>query len=84
MKEMALQVSNDAEQRFELALSLNKLDVAIEIARETASVDKWKLAGDIALKTWNVSTFLLIAVLLGPRMLSECPGLYKFVASLSG
>lgn len=52
-KEMALEVATDPEHRFELALSLNKLDVALEIAREADVEHKWKIVGDAALSAWN-------------------------------
>ncbi|KAJ9194927.1 hypothetical protein DTO164E3_7131 [Paecilomyces variotii] len=52
-KEMALDVATDPEHRFELALSLNKLDVALEIAREADVEHKWKIVGDAALSAWN-------------------------------
>lgn len=35
-KEKALEVSTDSEQRFELALQLNKLDVAYQLAESTS------------------------------------------------
>ncbi|KAI5308854.1 hypothetical protein KEM55_004701, partial [Ascosphaera atra] len=41
-KELALEVATDPEQRFDLALSLNKLDVAIELAHEAGLEHKWK------------------------------------------
>ncbi|KAI9797768.1 MAG: hypothetical protein M1825_005702 [Sarcosagium campestre] len=54
-KEMALEVATDSEQKFDLALSLNKLDVALEIAREADAEHKWKTVGDAALVAWNVA-----------------------------
>ncbi|KAI9845277.1 MAG: hypothetical protein M1838_001800 [Thelocarpon superellum] len=53
--DMALDVATDAEHRFDLALGLHKLDVALEIAR-TANVEhKWKTVGDAALEGWNLA-----------------------------
>jgi len=49
LKEMALEVSQDPEHRFELALQLNKLDLAYEIAQSDKSSSRWKQLGDIAL-----------------------------------
>jgi coatomer subunit beta' len=54
-KEMALEVATDAEHRFELALALNNLDIALEIAREANVEHKWKIVGDAALAGWNLS-----------------------------
>ncbi|KAI9824041.1 MAG: hypothetical protein M1832_002109 [Thelocarpon impressellum] len=54
-KEMALEVATDPEQRFDLALGLNQLTVALEIAREADVEHKWKTVGDTALIAWNFS-----------------------------
>jgi coatomer subunit beta' len=54
-KDMALEVATDQEHRFELALSLNRLDVALEIAREADVEHKWKTVGDAALTAWDLS-----------------------------
>ncbi|KAI8053345.1 coatomer WD associated region-domain-containing protein [Syncephalis plumigaleata] len=48
LKELALTISTDEDHRFELALLLNKLDVALEIARETETDSKWRILGDAA------------------------------------
>lgn len=54
-KDLALEVATDPEHRFELALSLNNLDTALEIARQANVEHKWKTVGDAALSTWNLS-----------------------------
>ena len=52
-KELALEVATDPEHRFDLALSLNNLPIALDIAR-TANVDhRWKTLGDTALSAWD-------------------------------
>ena len=53
--DLALQVATDPEQRFDLALSLNNLDTALEIARQANVDHKWKTVGDAALASWNLS-----------------------------
>lgn len=53
-KDMALEVATDPEHRFDLALSLNNLDIALEIAREANVEHKWKTVGDAALTGWNL------------------------------
>ena len=64
-KDKALEVSTDPEQRFELALQLNKLDVAYQLAESNTSPirflssesnieSKWKQVGDAALQSWNL------------------------------
>lgn len=54
-KDLALEVATDPEHRFDLALSLNDLETALEIAREAnAESHKWKTIGDAALSAWNL------------------------------
>ena len=53
-KEQALEVATDPEHRFELALSLNQLEIALELARQADVEHKWKTVGDAALTAWNV------------------------------
>ena len=53
-KEMALEVATDSEQRFDLALALNNLPVALEIAREADVEHRWKTVGDAALQGWDL------------------------------
>jgi len=54
-KEMALDVATDPEHRFELALGLNKLDIALTIARDADVEHKWKTVGDAALTAWDLA-----------------------------
>lgn len=53
-KELALEVATDSEHRFELALGLNNLEVALEMARAADQEHKWKTLGDAAMAAWNV------------------------------
>jgi len=53
LKELALEVSADIEHRFDLAVALNKLEVAVQIAREVDSEAKWKMVTDVALAAWK-------------------------------
>ena len=54
-KELALEVATDTEHKFELALALNHLDIALELAREADVELKWKTVGDAALTGWDVA-----------------------------
>lgn len=54
-KELALEVATDTEHRFELALALNNLEVALEIARKADAEHKWKTVGDAAINGWDIS-----------------------------
>ncbi|RKP07896.1 coatomer WD associated region-domain-containing protein [Thamnocephalis sphaerospora] len=55
LKELALSVSTDDEHRFELALQLDELDIALEIARSVETDAKWRTLGDAALNAWKFS-----------------------------
>ena len=52
-KEEALDVATDPEHRFDLALSLGKLDIALELARERDEEHKWRTVGDAAMTGWD-------------------------------
>lgn len=53
-KEQALEVATDPEHRFDLALQLSQLSIAIELAREADAEHKWKTVGDAALSAWDL------------------------------
>ncbi|KAG6013043.1 hypothetical protein E4U43_007512 [Claviceps pusilla] len=53
-KELALEVATDPEHKFDLAVSLNQLDTALELARAANAEHKWKTVGDAALAAWDV------------------------------
>lgn len=53
-KEEALEVATDSEHRFELALGLGQLQIALELAREADVEHKWKTVGDAALSGWDL------------------------------
>jgi len=54
-KELALEVATDPEHKFELALALGHLPIALELAREADVEHKWKTVGDAALTGWDVA-----------------------------
>lgn len=54
-KELALEVATDPEHKFDLALSLNQLETALELARAANAEHKWKTVGDAALSAWDVA-----------------------------
>ena len=53
LKELAIDVATDSEHRFELALALSRLDIALEIAQVLDVENKWKTVGDTALASWD-------------------------------
>jgi coatomer subunit beta' len=54
-KELALEVASDPEHKFELAIGLNQLDIALELAKAADADHKWKTVGDAALAAWDVA-----------------------------
>ncbi|ODQ78020.1 hypothetical protein BABINDRAFT_9627 [Babjeviella inositovora NRRL Y-12698] len=51
---LALELTTDNEQKFELSVAMNDLAQAFEIAKIDDAEPKWKKLGDVALKNWNV------------------------------
>jgi coatomer subunit beta' len=56
--ELALDVAQDADYRFDLAIQLGRLDVAMGIAEEAGSENKWKQLGDLALSAGKLQLSL--------------------------
>lgn len=54
-KELALEVATDPEHRFDLALALNNLPIALAIARDADVEHRWKTVGDAALTGWDLA-----------------------------
>mmetsp|Transcript_6275 Transcript_6275/g.9120 ORF Transcript_6275/g.9120 Transcript_6275/m.9120 type:complete len:846 (-) Transcript_6275:27-2564(-) len=53
LKEIALTLTKDVEHQFQLALELNNLPLALQIAEKEDSKQKWKLVGSVALTECN-------------------------------
>lgn len=53
MQELALDITSDEDQRFELSIQLGKLNIATEIAEKTNNVAKWRILGDKALAEYK-------------------------------
>jgi coatomer subunit beta' len=53
-KEEAFEVATDPEHRFDLALSLGRLQEALELARERDEEHKWRVVGDAALTAFDL------------------------------
>lgn len=54
-KELALSIATDPEHKFDLALALGQLPIALELARAADAEHKWKTVGDAALDAWDVA-----------------------------
>jgi len=94
LKELALSVSTDPDHRFDLAISLNDLETALDLVRsapEAGSQAKWKLVGDKALSAWQMDLAQesfekandLPALLLLYTSLSDRTGLNKLATLAS-
>jgi coatomer subunit beta' len=92
LKELALSVSTDPDHRFDLAISLNDLETALNLVRalpEAGSQQKWKIVGDKALSAWQMDLAQesfekandLPALLLLYTSLSDRSGLQRLVKS---
>lgn len=56
LKELAMQLTNDPDHKFDLSLQLDDLDTAVDIVRsvpENEAESKWKALGDRALLVWR-------------------------------
>ena len=60
MKELAMEVATDPDQKFELALALDDLGKALDIVESSAAAKqggnelKWRTLGDRALALWRI------------------------------
>jgi len=54
-KELALSIATDPEHKFDLALALGQLPIALELARTADAEHKWKTVGDAALSAWDIA-----------------------------
>ena len=55
-KDLALEVATDPEHRFDLALGLKNLPIALEIAKEQDTEHKYKMVGDAAMAGFDLKT----------------------------
>lgn len=81
-KDQALEIATDSEHRFELALGLGQLQIALQLAREADVEHKWKIVGDAALTSWNLA--LAVECFKHARDLSSLLLLYNSSADASG
>lgn len=81
-KDQALEIATDSEHRFELALGLGQLQIALQLAREADVEHKWKTVGDAALTAWDLA--LAVECFKHARDLSSLLLLYTSSADASG
>jgi coatomer subunit beta' len=81
-KDQALEIATDSEHRFELALGLGQLQIALQLAREADVEHKWKIVGDAALTSWNLA--LAVECFKHARDLPSLLLLYTSSADTSG
>ncbi|OMJ29003.1 Coatomer subunit beta' [Smittium culicis] len=53
LKDLAIEVTTDVEQQFDLAVSLSKLDLACQLAEQSNAEAKWRTVADLALKLFR-------------------------------
>jgi coatomer subunit beta' len=51
MKREALEIATDPDYRFDLAVSLGELGVALQLAEQSGSELKWRQLGELALSS---------------------------------
>eukprot|EP01087_Luapelamoeba_hula_P020714 TRINITY_DN711_c0_g1_i2.p1 TRINITY_DN711_c0_g1~~TRINITY_DN711_c0_g1_i2.p1 ORF type:complete len:938 (+),score=169.54 TRINITY_DN711_c0_g1_i2:26-2839(+) len=81
-KEFALSVSTDPDHKFELAVQLNRLEEAYEIAKVADSDHKWRQLGDLALL--NAKFRLAEECLLAAKDLNGLLLLYSSIGDKRG
>lgn len=54
-KEQALQVSTDPDHKFDLALQIGELEIALKLAREAENSQKWSQLADVASRRNNMA-----------------------------
>jgi len=81
-KDQALEIATDSEHRFELALGLGQLQIALQLAREADVEHKWKTVGDAALTSWDLA--LAVECFKHARDLSSLLLLYTSSADATG
>lgn len=64
LKEEALEITQDVDHKFELAVQLGKLDIAHEILKASESEQKWKQLADLALSSAKVITKKWLFIIL--------------------
>lgn len=60
MPERALEIATDTDYRFELAVQLGHLDIALDIAQTSESQAKWKQLGELALSSGKLEVRICI------------------------
>lgn len=87
LKELALRVSSDPEHRFELALSLKRLEVARDVLTLAESETKWRQLGDLALAAFDLALaeecFLRADDFASLLLLHTCSGNAQGMATLA-
>ncbi|PVU91568.1 hypothetical protein BB561_004341 [Smittium simulii] len=53
LKELAIEITTDLEQQFDLAIQLNRIDLACELATQSEAEAKWRTVADLALSMYR-------------------------------
>ncbi len=58
MKQEALEIATDPDYRFDLAVSLGELDIALQLAEQSGSELKWRQLGELALSAGKLQVLI--------------------------
>lgn len=73
MKREALQIATDPDYRFDLAVSLGELGVALELAEQSGSDLKWRQLGELALTSGKLQARTLASPCIFPCKACRAP-----------
>ena len=62
MKQEALEIATDPDYRFDLAVSLGELGIALELAEQSGSELKWRQLGELALSAGKLQVLRLASL----------------------
>ena len=64
MKQEALETATDPDYRFDLAVSLGELGIALELAEQSGSELKWRQLGELALSAGKLQVLHLVTLIV--------------------
>ena len=61
MKQEALEIATDPDYRFDLAVSLGELGIALQLAEQSGSELKWRQLGELALSAGKLQVRICLS-----------------------
>ena len=74
MKQEALEIATDPDYRFDLAVSLGELGIALELAEQSGSELKWRQLGELALSAGKLQV-------MRPAAVPDCMNVFAALCS---